>query len=141
MEFSTYIQHLQKIVPRSCRICKKTFCFACGEPLTVDPTKRSCDPAQDETLFHCSNLQGVILGVGLAMLEKVYIEQTQDVSNTSENKAKSAKRRKVDPVPIPIMQHDPDDDDDEDNYYPPVAQGKKAKLGVGYAGETREDVS
>ncbi|CCM03344.1 uncharacterized protein FIBRA_05473 [Fibroporia radiculosa] len=139
-EFSTYVKHLQTTVLRSCTKCRKSFCFACGEPIAADLPERSLLPEEDIMLFHCSNLQGVILGVGLAMLEKLYIEQAQDISNGQENRTSGGKRRKVEPAVVPI-QHDLDDDEDEDNYYPPVVQGKKAKLGVGYAGDVREDTS
>ncbi|GBE80076.1 ubiquitin conjugating enzyme family protein [Sparassis latifolia] len=136
-EFPTYIIHLRNIVPRTCTKCTKTFCFACGEPTTPDHQKATSK--EDDVLLHCSNLQGVILGVGLAMLEKTYDDQDQDVTSDETNKATNGKRRKVQVAPAPILQHEFDDDDDED--YPPMVQGKKAKLGVGYAGDVREDVS
>lgn len=114
------------------------FCFACGEPINgprfLEPSK-----AQDDRdlLFHCSNLQGIILGVGLAMLEQLYHDQLQNPLFT-ENKARTSKRRKTDPVISTPMILDPDDDDDN---YLSSPQGKKSKLGVGYAGDQKEDVS
>ncbi|KAH9927315.1 uncharacterized protein B0H18DRAFT_1004044 [Fomitopsis serialis] len=114
--FSTYVKHLQNIVPRTCAKCRKPFCFAYAWSRRAD------------CLFHCPNLQGVILGVGLTMLEKMYIDQTHDSANPPASNSKGGKRRNADPTP-------------EDNYYPPVAHGKKAKLGTGYAGDIREDTS
>ena len=115
------------------------FCFACGEPINgpkiLEPAKTKDDCDRD--LFHCSNLQGIILGVGLAMLEQLYHDQLQNPL-CPENKTRTSKRRKTDPV-ISQMILDPDDDDD--NYLTPPSQGKKSKLGVGYAGDQKEDVS
>ncbi len=34
-----------------------------------------------------------------------------------------------------------DPDDDDDSYLTPPAQGKKPKVGIGYAGDQKEDVS
>jgi hypothetical protein len=34
-----------------------------------------------------------------------------------------------------------DPDDDDDNYLTPPALGKKLKVGIGYAGDQKEDVS
>lgn len=84
-----------------------------------------------------------MLGVGLAMLEKAFLAESQETPNEKGAQARSGKRRKVEVAPTPMMPLDPfdDDDDDDDNIYPPVVQGKKAKLGVGYAGDIREDVS
>ncbi|KAH9833805.1 ubiquitin conjugating enzyme family protein [Rhodofomes roseus] len=132
--FSTYVKHLQNIVPRTCAKCRKQFCFACGEP--VDPKQApSADPS--DCLFHCPKLQGVMLGVGLTMLEKMFIDQTQELSHSTLN-TKGGKRRNADPIPVVA---DPDDDDDDEIYYAPVTHGKKAKLGTGYAGDVREDTS
>lgn len=77
------------------------------------------------------------MGIGLATLEDVFAEEGEHV--TSGDKPKTGKRRKADIIPVP---QPPDlDDDDDDDHYPPVSQAKKLKLGVGYAGDVREDVS
>jgi hypothetical protein len=114
------------------------FCFACGEPINDPKTPESKTASNDRDLFHCSNLQGIILGVGLAMLEQLYHDQLQNPPG-SENKVRTSKRRKTDPVINTPMILDPDDDDD--NYLSPPPQGKKSRLGVGYAGDQKEDVS
>lgn len=93
----------------------------------------------ENPLFHCSNLQGVILGVGLGMLEQLFSEQIRDVGvprSITENK--NTKKRKVGPAGTinPLLDID---DDEDDVYY--GAKGKKAKGGIGYAGNVREDVS
>lgn len=98
----------------------------------------SAKGSSDHDLFHCSNLQGVILGVGLALLEQLYHDQLQNPLGP-ENKVRTSKRRKTDPVINTSMILDPDDDDD--SYLTPPAQGKKLKVGIGYAGDQKEDVS
>ena len=72
------------------------------------------------------------------MLEQLYHDQLQNPLGP-ENKARTSKRRKTDPVINTPMILDPDDDDD--NYLSPPSQGKKSRLGVGYAGDQKEDVS
>lgn len=114
------------------------FCFACGEPINGPKIPEPTNAQDDRDLFHCSNLQGIILGVGLAMLEQLYHDQLQNPL-FAENKARTTKRRKTDPVISTPMILDPDDDDD--NYLSSPSQGKKSKLGVGYAGDQKEDVS
>ncbi|KAF8505689.1 hypothetical protein F5888DRAFT_1651094 [Russula emetica] len=136
--FDVYIKHLRGTVRKTCKRCTKVFCFACGEPIHgpkfLEPTKAK----DDRDLFHCSNLQGLILGVGLAMLEQLYHDQLQNPL-CPENKTRTSKRRKTDPVISSQMILDPDDDDD--NYLTPPTQGKKSKLGVGYAGDQKEDTT
>jgi len=77
-------------------------------------------------------LQGVILGVGLSMLEHLFSEQIQELPEGKDHKARSSKRRKTDSTP--------DLDDDDTVYYASVQGGKK-RGGTGYAGDQKEDVS
>lgn len=93
--------------------------------------KRPTAATDDDPLFHCSNLQGVILGIGLSMLEQLFSEQNQEPTETREYKARTFKRRKTD-----IHDHD----DDDGVYYANVHNSKK-KGGIGYAGDQKEDVS
>src|SRR5260370_34838533 len=66
------------------------FCLACGDRIDLEKTST---PGYD-SLFHCLNLQGVILGIGLSRLEHLYIEQSQGSSsepaetNLNKNKCK-----------------------------------------------------
>ncbi|GAW05297.1 hypothetical protein F5879DRAFT_930677 [Lentinula edodes] len=114
-KFSTYIQHLQSKVPQRCPKCQTDFCFACGEKISQDAS----DP-----LWHCSNLQGVILGVGLFMIERLF-EQQKEESEIKETTERETKRRKTRDI----------DDDELD-----TGSGK-TKGGVGYAGDLKEDSS
>ncbi|KAL4245719.1 hypothetical protein ABKN59_001670 [Abortiporus biennis] len=115
-DFSTYISHLQRIVVRNCPACSKPFCFACGESITAESHHKTSSESEDnDCLFHCANLQGVILGVGLAMLEQTFLQE-------STNATPVALKSKIDG-------------------FMSVIQTKKKKLGVGYAGDAREDNS
>ncbi|OCH94539.1 ubiquitin conjugating enzyme family protein [Obba rivulosa] len=141
-DFQSYIKHVQELVLRNCTRCLKAFCFACGEPANIDQNRDTSNPEQDLALFHCPNLQGVILGVGLAMLEKVFIDETtRDVPLDKAKKPRtSSKRRKVElSVLLGGGSKHYDDDDDSDGHHSLIASKKKAKLGVGYAGDVRED--
>src|SRR5260370_40890833 len=66
------------------------FCLACGDRIDLEKTST---PGYDY-LFHCPNLQGVILGIGLSRLEHLYIKQSQGSSsepaetNLNKNKCK-----------------------------------------------------
>lgn len=137
-DFLLYIQHLRRLVKRTCLSCKVDFCFACGEPVNTG-SNRDSSSSGDDNLFHCSNLQGVILGIGLAMLESTFSEQRQQTSEESSQKSKTNKRRKTD---LHSSSSTPKGDDDEDDsYYMSLPVGKKSKGGVGYAGDVKEDTS
>lgn len=114
-KFSTYIEQLQKIVPQKCAKCRTEFCFACGDKITQEAS----DP-----LWHCANLQGAILGVGLFMIERLFERQKEDLQSKDVTE-REAKRRKT---------RDSDDIDSSGG-------SKKSKGGVGYAGDQKEDVS
>ncbi|GJE87521.1 ubiquitin conjugating enzyme family protein [Phanerochaete sordida] len=129
-DFSTYIMHLRKIAPRKCATCRKPFCFACGEPMS------EADQKDSECLFHCPNLQGVILGVGLAMVEETYLDERLEKVDDKIAKPAAGRRRKAADTPSP---HGSASMDDDDFVVPGI--GKKAKLGTGYAGDVREDHS
>lgn len=105
-------------------------CLACQESASSDPQKQ--DP-----LLHCADLQGVILGVGLTMLEQLFEgggqEQPEQVENSVALSTRNSKRRKIDIS----SSHDVDDEDIV--YYANV--GKRQKGGTGYDGDASEDVS
>ncbi|KIK65287.1 hypothetical protein GYMLUDRAFT_38722 [Collybiopsis luxurians FD-317 M1] len=113
--FSTYIEQLRKQVLQKCIKCQTEFCFACGDKITQE----GLDP-----LWHCANLQGVILGVGLFMIERLFEQQKEesDLKDTTEREAKRRKTRDVDDADSP-------------------GGSRKAKGGVGYAGDQKEDNS
>ncbi|THH13280.1 hypothetical protein EW146_g6917 [Bondarzewia mesenterica] len=133
-----FIEQLRGIVRQKCKQCHKEFCFACGEPISL--MKERAGEADDDDLFHCSNLQGVILGIGLAMLEQLYQDHTQNVSGNYDGQGRNNKRRKVE-ASVTGMSVPDDGDEDDDNYPTPSAPGKKTKIGIGYAGDVREDTT
>ncbi|KAJ7781258.1 hypothetical protein B0H16DRAFT_1497657 [Mycena metata] len=136
-EFASYIAHLRSVVQKTCQRCHSEFCFACGEPVT-EKVQRPGAAAPGDPLFHCADIQGVILGVGLSMLEQMFTEQAHESSAAAQDpKARSSsKRRKTGKM----FSKDTDDDDDE-AYYNLGSSGKRAKGGVGYAGDQKEDNS
>jgi hypothetical protein len=105
-------------------------CIACQESASADTGKQ--DP-----LLHCADLQGVVLGVGLTMLEQQFErrsqEQPEQVENSVGLSTRNSKRRKIDIS----SSHDVDDEDIV--YYANV--GKRQKGGIGYDGDSSEDVS
>ncbi|KAJ7744459.1 ubiquitin conjugating enzyme family protein [Mycena maculata] len=136
-EFSSYISHLQSVVQKTCQRCHSEFCFACGEPIT-EKVQRPGAAAPGDPLFHCADIQGVILGVGLSMLEQMFSEQTQDSSALQDHKTRNTKRRKTGK----LQSKDDDDDDDDDLFFmSPGGKRSKAKGGIGYAGDQKEDNS
>lgn len=94
----------------------------------------------DNPLYHCSNLQGVILGVGLSMLENLFAQQSREGSSVKTPDAKNAKKRKAESTATTPASNSNYDDDEDDTYFGVNKGGKKAKGGIGYAGAVREDV-
>lgn len=115
-----YVEQLRKIVSQTCTRCRTEFCFACGE-------KFSPGANGSNLLWHCGNLQGVILGVGLYMVERLF-EQQKENSETKDTTEREAKRRRT------------RDADANDGSSFRLGGSKKSKGGIGYAGELKEDV-
>ncbi|KAG6900953.1 hypothetical protein C0993_004390 [Termitomyces sp. T159_Od127] len=132
-DFPTYIEQLRKVVGQTCKACNSEFCLACGESSAGDKAKRP-EAGEHDALFHCSNLQGVILGIGLAMLEQSFIEQIHEPREIKDQNSRTTKRRKTDSA----TSFDPDDEDVA--YYGSLPGTKKKQVGgVGYAGDAKED--
>jgi len=124
-KFRDYVAHLRSSIQYVCPACRTKFCQACGE--RVDPQK--AERANYDPLLHCPDLQGVILGMGLAMLEHLYNQET-----VADDDKPSKKRKSTPSSTSPGTE-------DEDDYAPIGRGGKKAKGGTGYAGSLKEDVS
>jgi len=127
-DFLTYIDKVQGKVRQACPSCSKTFCLACGESYSAPDKSRPGIAAEDE-IFHCANLQGVILGMGLSMVQQLFADQAKTASNSPGEPEK--KKRKTEKVAGTY-------DEDEDVITPSGAQ--KLKGGIGYAGSRQEDV-
>ena len=106
------------------------FCLACGDRIDLE---KASAPGYD-SLFHCPNLQGIILGIGLSRLERLYIEQSQGSSSEPAEINSNKKKRKVTAV------NDQVESNDEVLHPSVLPKGKKAKGGTGYAGTPQEDV-
>jgi hypothetical protein len=104
--------------------------------VSVTPVQQRSFPGAPGTanpLFHCANLQGVILGIGLHMIEQLFQEQ----HHVPDDPVGGSKKRKVSP-----QAGGPGVYDDDDEYLSSeMVRGKKAKAGTGYAGLGKEDVS
>ncbi|KAF8326693.1 uncharacterized protein EI90DRAFT_3146524 [Cantharellus anzutake] len=130
-KFSAYVANLRASVSHRCPTCSVLFCLACGD--RIDSEKASA-PDYDP-LFHCPNLQGVILGIGLFKLEHLHIEQSQGPNSDPAQSNANKKKRKVTAV------NDQVESNDEVLRPTVFPKGKKAKGGTGYAGNPQEDTS
>lgn len=122
-DFTSYILHVRAIVRKKCPRCHSEFCTACDEPISAERTHRPGAASDDNVLFHCSNLQGVILGIGLGILEQQFIEDTG--GDNDSNPGRTSKRRKTSPNEESFLHQ---------------GRGTRAKGGTGYAGDQKEDV-
>ena len=125
------MQRLKGLVRKLCPTCKKLFCLACGDPTTEAQSK------DEDVLFHCPNLQGVLLGVGLFTLESKYTEQYSPaaLADATQSKSRNPKRRKT-----RTGNSSPASEADDYDYGISGPIGKRAKGGTGYAGSQKEDV-
>ncbi|KAF9009093.1 ubiquitin conjugating enzyme family protein [Cyathus striatus] len=131
-DFTTYIDNLRKAVRQSCPRCHAELCLACGEGVSEERGKL------EDSLFHCSNLQGVVLGVGLSMIEQMFVEQNQESMEDKEESSRKKRRKTTTNTSLRDL------DDDDDMYYasvPGIMQAKKTRGGTGYAGNQKEDHS
>lgn len=139
-DFKAYIEKLRGIVRHTCEGCQKTFCLACGESYSsTEKPRPGMNNEVDIALFHCANLQGVIIGMGLAIVQMHYDFQAGPSpssptlpASTEEPEKKKRKLGSVLKGIVPSIHLGPND---EDEY-----GGKKSRSGIGYAGTTREDV-
>ncbi|CAE6396356.1 unnamed protein product [Rhizoctonia solani] len=129
--FTTYTNTLRETVQQTCPKCKQVYCLACGEGVSSTPSQQRSFPGAPgvaNVLFHCANLQGVILGIGLHMIEQLFQEQHR----THDDTVGGTKKRKVSPQAGSY-------DDDDEYMSNEMVRGKKAKAGTGYAGMGKED--
>ncbi|TFK28765.1 ubiquitin conjugating enzyme family protein [Coprinopsis marcescibilis] len=130
-DFLSYIKRLRSVARGKCTRCHSEVCLACREPIGAEKgraTSSSSDP-----LFHCSDLQGLILGVGLTMLEQVFQDQKEETADSGEQSSRNSKRRKTD--------SGGDDDVPSVSGIFSMSSSKKSKGGIGYAGDQKEDNS
>ncbi|MBW0504927.1 hypothetical protein O181_044642 [Austropuccinia psidii MF-1] len=71
--FSLYLQHLQETAKRQCTSCNRVVCLACSCEITSDQLENLTSvESTSDVLSHCPDLQAVILGVGLFLVQKMY---------------------------------------------------------------------
>ncbi|CUA76927.1 hypothetical protein RSOLAG22IIIB_02407 [Rhizoctonia solani] len=111
--FTAYTAALRETVQQTCSKCNQAYCLACGESVSATPAQQRSFPGAPgiaNILFHCANLQGVILGIGLHMIEQLF----QEHHRAHDDTVGGSKKREM-------------------------VRGKKAKAGTGYAGMGKED--
>ncbi|KIO34017.1 hypothetical protein M407DRAFT_17275 [Tulasnella calospora MUT 4182] len=138
--FELYTDSLRAHVVRKCAKCKQEVCLACGEIVSDADKNRASHQPKYDPLFHCADLQGLLLGMGLYMIDNVYASEmlgTGGADGTDSGRA--AKKRRVDTSA--------DDGHSSGNLLSnmfggntTVSAGKK-KSGIGYDGAVKEDMS
>ncbi|CAE6494097.1 unnamed protein product [Rhizoctonia solani] len=129
--FTMYTAALRETVQQTCSKCKQVYCLACGEGVSTTPSQQRSFPGAAgaaDVLFHCANLQGVILGIGLHMIEQLF----QEHHKAHDDTVGGSKKRKVSPQAGSY-------DEDDEYMSGELVRGKKAKAGTGYAGMGKED--
>ncbi|EJT97519.1 hypothetical protein DACRYDRAFT_84483 [Dacryopinax primogenitus] len=158
-DFEHYVSYLRSHVQAKCSSCSAEVCLACGELATssrLDKPKRR-DGNPPDPLFHCAELQGMVLGMGLSMVEKMFEEQVREAQQEQQEddneENKSRKKRRVTGGASAVSHiiagaessTASTDEDGEEEYLFGVAQagrgkGKRAPSGTGYGGG-KEDQS
>ncbi|KAK4687368.1 hypothetical protein P7C73_g2746, partial [Tremellales sp. Uapishka_1] len=163
-EFSTYTAHLASIICPTCPKCHAATCLACGrgpnsttsrydlkafqEKGGVEGQERDDDIGELDVLLHCLNVQGVIVGVGLQMLEKAFAlpKTMQSPQSPPRKKQRPNVSDKLEVVnnQMANLASGSDDEDNSDGFSAVFAKasgsGPKTK-GVGYSGNDTEDRS
>lgn len=163
-DYQTYTKHLESIIHPSCAKCHKIACLACGEK--VDPTAIRSGQAvfrvdgptsqlgkgvtEYDKLLHCFDIQGILIGVGLHLIERSFGHKTAAGSESSSPPTKKRKKLQIPslaPASTGTWTPDPDGDDDDDYDVYDVglgggsgSTGSRAAKGTGYAGAGTEDV-
>ncbi|BEJ13516.1 hypothetical protein CspHIS471_0306900 [Cutaneotrichosporon sp. HIS471] len=134
-DFPNYTRYLSSIIEQSCPRCAQVTCLACGEPAHGKNKAKVSSTGEIESLFHCSNIQGVTLGVALHMIEEAF-GTTLDLSQV-EISSPAPKKRKIKSLAKMIIGAGPDSDSSSGD--DPVRH--VMKKGTGYSGSIYEDTS
>ncbi|KZO91353.1 hypothetical protein CALVIDRAFT_521696 [Calocera viscosa TUFC12733] len=151
-DFGQYVSYLRAHGQQQCPSCSVDVCLACGELVSAaraDKPKRKDDNPLDP-LFHCSELQGLLLGMGLSMVEKMFEDQVREAKEErvdDQDEGKSRKKRRMATGASPVAQvianaessNASTDEEGEEEYLFGVAKGgrgkgKRAPTGTGYGG-------
>lgn len=86
---------MEEVVQANCPECNRTICLACSDEVSTNASKKKSNPTDTpDVLLHCPDLQAVILGVGLSLVEKLYYSDLQTPSGSSPN-LRPAKKTKL----------------------------------------------
>ncbi|WVF68400.1 hypothetical protein IAT40_003165 [Kwoniella sp. CBS 6097] len=166
-DFATYTSYLKGIIRPVCPKCERHTCLACGErvdrpsPLSSlhspaslsmsDGRKRQNKLPAAEELLHCPNIQGVLLGVGLHMIEQAFSNGSRPSGQTGSTSAEGSSPKKPKTGLLSgikgklNLSADIDEDEDYDSDLADWESGfgrrKSAAKGTGYAGGAKEDRS
>lgn len=133
--FALYIQHLEQVVRAKCPDCGRVICLACSDEVAAPSASKEPLLAGDTpaTLLHCPDLQAVILGVGLSLVEKMYYGTLQSESLLPSPEMRPSKKTKLDTPPI--NQTDLSENESFEIPHHSHARGvRSGPKGVGYGG-------
>ncbi|ORY34658.1 hypothetical protein BCR39DRAFT_513852 [Naematelia encephala] len=162
-DFPRYARHISSIVRPICPRCQGMSCLACGEKTDDDAPSVSAGgkgkgrSLEDDRLLHCLNMQGLLIGVGLHMIQEAFATGKSQSIHIPGSRKPPAKKRKTGviskkkkvssvlgsmglAVPAHVVTPEPDELDEDDHNPHGGAHSSQAK-GVGYAGSTHEDHS
>ncbi|KAG8862328.1 hypothetical protein FRB96_001907 [Tulasnella sp. 330] len=139
--FDAYTIALRQTVVKACPKCAQTVCSACGEG-TALPTPNVQQPSHIPVynpLFHCADLQGVILGMGLYMIDTFFSDgwlKSSGIKDGEDGEERASKKRKTSNVEADFTSLMV-----SAGMHPSAPQGKKKPSGTGYDGNAREDTT
>ncbi|KAL1412563.1 hypothetical protein Q8F55_000310 [Vanrija albida] len=153
--FPAYTAHLASLIEHECPNCHHTTCRACGEAVTTGSSSKGKakgkSPNSDgeiESLLHCLNAQGVIIGVGLHMIEEGFSAAPALATPDEKDETHPTKKRKVKKLMSKFVAGGNEDDlsdsdmsETESPALPGNARGRSYAKGTGYSGTQHEDRS
>ncbi|KAK0552846.1 hypothetical protein OC845_001514 [Tilletia horrida] len=150
-----FVDHARAVVQRTCQRCSTGICLACGESVSNGQTgsddanstrpkhKKSSETAQagidprQDPLFHCAELQSLLVGVGLGHIQRLHLdERNSGLSQavcTALDDGQTKRKRKSPPSGDDL-------DFDYDDFSDSVSKRAKSKntTGTGYAGSSAD---
>nr|XP_019009265.1 uncharacterized protein I206_05913 [Kwoniella pini CBS 10737]OCF48046.1 hypothetical protein I206_05913 [Kwoniella pini CBS 10737] len=125
-DYATYTTYLNSKIRPICPQCSQATCLACGERVNdigpFDEKGKNPFLVSNDVLLHCPNLQGVLLGVGLHMIEQAFSTQHESRSLTTSIANPPSKKQNAGAI--------------HDNLKKTV---KISSKGTGYSGSSKED--
>ncbi|KAG8983238.1 hypothetical protein FRB90_006206, partial [Tulasnella sp. 427] len=146
--FEQYNESLRAKVVRKCPKCSQELCIACGEMVSDADKNRASHQPRYDPLFHCSDLQGLLLGMGLYMIDSAYASEMLGLGGGDGTESgRAAKKRRVDTSPDESATP-PSSGNIISNIFgsatgaaSAAAAAAKKKSGIGYDGAIKEDMT